>query len=215
MRVTCPACHAESSLEVLVGREADARAVSAFLARNLPLGDALVQYVALFRPAKRRLGLARMVALIEELMVDIERGAIARKGRDWPAPPQAWRIAIAQVLLNRDKGTLTLPLTGHGYLYEVLQGLADKAEAAAERDTDAQRRSRAHTAGPAPLPAPATALHTPPPPPAYAAGPSRAARAMRAQIDAYRARRAQLQAADGMDAPDAMPRAADAPEATR
>ncbi len=152
MRITCPSCHAEASLEVLVGREADARAVAAFLARHVQLGDVLVQYVALFRPAKRRLGLARMVALIEELMPDIERGAIARKGRDWPAPVQAWRIAIGQVLLNRDKGTLSLPLTGHGYLYEVLQGVADKAEAQAERATEGERRGRAHVdAGPAKL----------------------------------------------------------------
>lgn len=148
MRLTCPACHAETTLDVLVGREADARAVSAFLARHLDIGDALVQYVALFRPPKRRLGLARMCALIEELMPDIERGAIARKGRDWPVTPQLWRTAIHQVLLNRDKGMLKLPLTGHGYLYEVLQGLSDKAEAAAERHREAELRSRPHEAGP-------------------------------------------------------------------
>lgn len=148
MRITCPSCHAEASLEVLVGREADARAVSAFLARHVLLGDALLRYVALFRPAKRRLGLARMVALIEELMPDIERGAIARKGRDWPVTHELWRTAIEQVLSNRDKGTLSLPMTGHGYLYEVLQSLADKAEAQAEREAEAGRRGRAHRAGP-------------------------------------------------------------------
>lgn len=152
MRITCPSCHAEASLEVLVGREADARAVSAFLARQVLLGDVLIRYVALFRPAKRRLGLARMVALLEELMPDIERGAIARKGRDWLATPELWRAAIEQVLANRDKGTLSLPLSGHGYLYEVLQGMADKAEAQAERATEGERRGRAHVdTGPAKL----------------------------------------------------------------
>lgn len=151
MRITCPSCHAEASLDVLVGREADARAVSAFLARHVALGDVMLRYIALFRPAKRRLGLARMVALIEELMPDIERGAIARKGRDWSAPAPAWRAAIEQVLANNAKGTLTLPLTSHGYLYEVLQGISDKAEAQAERATEAERRGRAHEAGPAKL----------------------------------------------------------------
>jgi hypothetical protein len=144
MRITCPSCHAEASLDVLVGREADARAVSAFLARHVQLGDVLLRYVALFRPAKRRLGLARMVALIEELMPDIERGAIARKGRDWPAPPELWRAAIEQVLANNAKGSLTLPLSGHGYLHEVLQGMSDKAEGQAEREAEGQRRGRAH-----------------------------------------------------------------------
>lgn len=193
MRITCPSCHAEASLDVLVGREADARAVSAFLARHVALGDVLLRYVALFRPAKRRLGLARMVALIEELMPDIERGAVARKGRDWPTTPELWRAAIEQVLANNAKGTLTLPLSGHGYLYEVLQGMSDKAEAAVERDGEAQRRAR-REAGPANLQPTAAVtalvLHTAPPaPPAYAAGPSRAARELKAQIAAHLAQR--------------------------
>lgn len=188
MRITCPACHAETSLEAVVGREADARAVSTFIGRNLHLGDALVQYVALFRPPKRRLGLARMVSLIEELMPDIERGAIARKGRDWPAPADMWRAAIHQVLLNRDKGTLTVPLTGHGYLYEVLQGMSDKAEAMAERDTDAQRRARAHQAGPAHVAVAAQAASALP---AAAAVPAPAADAPSAEV---RRRLAQVRA---------------------
>lgn len=152
MRITCPSCHAEASLDVLVGREADARAVSAFLARHVMLGDVMLRYIALFRPAKRRLGLARMVALIEELMPDIERGAIARKGRDWPTTPELWRAAMEQVLANNAKGTLSLPLSGHGYLHEVLQGMSDRCEAQAERATEGQRRGRAHVdTGPAKL----------------------------------------------------------------
>lgn len=147
MRLTCPACHAEQSLEAALGREADARAVAALVERCLPLGAALVRYIALFRPAKRRLGLDRLVTLMMELMPDIERGAITRKGRDWAAPQQLWQQAIEQVLATRDKGTLTLPLTSHGYLYEVLCGMSDKAEAAAERETEDQRRQR-HTTGP-------------------------------------------------------------------
>ena len=193
MRITCPSCHAEASLDVLVGREADARAVSAFLSRHVALGGVLLRYVALFRPAKRRLGLARMVALIEELMPDIERGAVTRKGRDWPAPPALWRAAIEQVMSNHAKGTITLPLTGHGYLHEVLQGMSDKAEAAAEREGESERRAR-RDSGPANVQpqtaASVLALHTAPPaPPAYASGPSRAAREMQARIAAHRARR--------------------------
>lgn len=157
MRITCPSCHAEASLDVLVGREADARAVSAFLARHVQLGDVLLRYIALHRPAKRRLGLARMVALIEELMPDIERGAIARKGRDWPVTQELWRAAAEQVLSNNAKGTLTLPLSGHGYLYEVLQGMSDKAETRAERDGEAEKRSR-REAGPAKVHPAAAAL---------------------------------------------------------
>lgn len=147
MRLTCSACQAEQSLEAMVGREADARALAAFIEANVPLGAALVRYIGLFRPAKRRLSLARTVGLFEELRPDMQRGAITRKGRDWPAPLDLWRAAIDQVLANRDKGTLTLPLTGHGYLYEVLAGLADKAEATTEREHLEATRLRGTSAG--------------------------------------------------------------------
>lgn len=202
MRLTCPACNAENSLEVLVGREADARAVAGFLERHLPMGESLLRYIALFRPAKRRLGLGRMVALVEELMPDIERHAIDRKGREWRADPRAWRAAFDTVLAARDKGTLSLPLTSHGYLYEVLVGLAEKAEAAVEQQREAERTrpaemrstrgprdlaSMAQSVGqslaavPAPAPAAVAVSVAAPQPPA---GPSRAAREIRAQIEA-------------------------------
>jgi hypothetical protein len=145
MRVSCPACQAEMSLDVLLGREADAQAVANFITRHVGMGDLLVRYVALFRPAKRRLALARVVALLQELMPDIERGAIARKGRDWPVTADTWRAGIEAIFAKRDKGTLTLPLTSHGLLYEVMCSLADKAEAQAEAQTEAQRRDHRTT----------------------------------------------------------------------
>lgn len=191
MRLTCSACQAEQSLEVMVGREADARALAAFIEGNVPLGAVLVRYIALFRPAKRRLSLARTVALFDELQPDLVRGAITRKGRDWAAPPELWRAAIDQVLANRDKGTLALPLTGHGYLYEVLAGLADKAEAVAERQAIDSARNRAPAAGAAqPAVAVAAALApaaaAPPLPYDVRKGPSRAAREIAARIAAGR-----------------------------
>ena len=148
MRLSCPACQAETSLDVLIGREADARALGELLAANLPLGGLVVSYLALFRPPKRRLSIARALGLFAELQADVQRGAINRKGRDWPAPAAVWRAAIEQVLAARDRGTLTTPLTSHGYLYEVVAGLADKAEGLAEREAEAARRSRGHVAEP-------------------------------------------------------------------
>jgi hypothetical protein len=213
VRLTCPACHAEASLDVLVGREAEARALATFIERNVPMGDLVVRYIALFRPPKRRLSMARVVALFAELQPDIERGAIARKGRDWPAPLELWRAAIEQVLANRDKGSITLPLTGHGYLYEVMLGLADKLEAQAERSREADGRNRSIT-GPATgakavggvLAAAQhhshTVVITATPPPSYTAGPSRAALALQAEIEAARKARAGMPATeDGDPAP--------------
>ena len=150
MRLTCSACQAEQSLEAMVAREADARALAAFIEANVPLGVLMTRYLALFRPAKRRLGLARMVALFDELRPDLQRGAVHRKGRDWTAPLPVWQAAIEQVLATRDKGTLTLPFTTHAYLYEVIAALADKAEALAEREHMESARARG-TGGGAPV----------------------------------------------------------------
>lgn len=207
MRVSCPSCNAEMSLELLLGREADARAVAALLERELPLGELMLRYVALFRPPKRRLGLARMVALVNELLPDVERGAIARKGRDWAAPREAWKTAMETVLAKRDKGTLVLPLTSHGLLLEVLCGLAEKGEARAETEREKARR-QARPAGAEHGPRDgATVLRSVAAAlgggaPALAADytrPSRAAQEIKARIEAGR-RRASAPAGDA-DAP--------------
>jgi hypothetical protein len=223
VRLTCPACHAETSLDALLGREVDARAVAGLLERHLPLGDALMRYIGLFRPAKRRLGLARMVALVEELMPDIERHAIDRKGREWRVEPRAWRAGFDAVLAARDKGALVLPLTSHGYLYEVLCGAAEKAEAALETQREAERRDH-RAAGmrggprnladvastvdqslhngaelePGVVAAITPALAVAPP----SAGPSRAALAIRQQMQRKLAERAQAGAAEPPTAED-------------
>lgn len=199
MRLTCPACQAETSLDAAIGREADARALGTFISGNVPLGALLISYIALFRPAKRRLSLARTVGLFEELRPDLQRAAITRKGRDWAAPPEVWRAAIDQVLAARDKGTLSLPLTGHGYLYEVIVGHADKAEAVAEREVLQAGRARGgngEAGGPVSLAAVApmvmgvdltqpgadrAVVHRPYDP---AQGPSRAARESKARMEA-------------------------------
>lgn len=195
MRVTCPACHAEHSLDTLLTRQADALAVAQLLERGLPFGALLLRYIALFRPGKRRLGLERMAALITELLPDIERQAIHRKGRDWPAPQSLWVQAIESVMAARDKGTLTLPMTSHGYLYEVLCAMSDKTEAATERATEEQRRQHRSavmdTVGPVAAAFLAPAFSQPqaaaasrPLPYDPSAGPSRAAQRIKAQMTA-------------------------------
>jgi hypothetical protein len=198
MRLSCPACNAETSLDVLLGREADARATAAFLELHVALGSVLVGYIGLFRPPKRRLAIARVFVLLGELLPDIERGAITRKGRDWAAPRDAWKQAIEAIHAKRDKGTLTLPLTSHGLLLEVLCNLAEKAEASAEAQRENDRRERRlpgpRDAGPRNLADMAEHLVgsaepalPPAPPPAYS-GPSRAALAIRAEGEERRRR---------------------------
>ena len=200
MRVSCPACNAELSLDVLLAND-EARAAMARLAlASVPLGSLVLRYLALFRPPKRRLSIERMTSLLLELLPDIERKAVTRKGRDWDADLECWRAALETMLGNRDAGRLTLPLQSHAYLYEVIVGLADKIEAQRERDGEKAKREARHptarqmeavgevierVAEPAPP--------VPPPP----AGPSRHALKIRAEIEARKAREQQQGAADG------------------
>lgn len=190
MRLTCPACRAEMDLDVLLSHEEGRHVLANIVTLGVPLGAQLLRYVGLFRPGKRALAMGRTLALLAEIWPDMQRGAINRKGRDWATTPEMWSQAIEQLLASRDKGSLTLPLTSHGYLYEVLCGLADKVEAQLERDRQADQRSRAHIAGPTaldqvlnPVIQPITAAPAP-------SGPSPMALKIRAEIAAKKALRA-------------------------
>lgn len=146
MRLRCPACSAEMDLDVLLAAEEGRQTLARLIAMGTPMGALTLRYIGLFRPAKHALSMSRTLRLLEELWPDIQRQAITRKGRDWPAPPSAWQAAIEQLLQTRDRGSLHLPLTSHGYLYEILVGIADKAEAHAERAVEAERRDAPRTA---------------------------------------------------------------------
>lgn len=170
MRLQCPACSAEMDLDVLLAAEEGRQTLARLIAMGTPMGAWTLRYIGLFRPAKRALSMARTLKLLEELWPDIQRQAITRKGREWAAPPAAWQAAIEQLLQTRDRGGLTLPMTSHGYLYEILVGLADKAESQAERTAEADRREPARSAAPiaamaAARQAPAAEDHTPVPTP--------------------------------------------------
>lgn len=142
MRLTCPCCGAQSSLEALIMDAAARRAVAAALALPGGLGDRLIRYLGLFRPAERGLSWDRAARLLEELNTAVAAGQIERHGQVWPAPPDAWKSALDQILDSRP--TLTLPLKSHGYLYEILAGRARKAadDRAVRQELD-EERSRA------------------------------------------------------------------------
>ena len=140
MRARCPCCGTTASLDVLVTHEDARAALAAAFGVSMPLGSALVRYLALFRPATRELTMARVATLLGEVQPYLSAGCIPRKGRDWPAAPADWVQAIELTLLARDAGKLTLPLTGHGYLLEVLASLGDKSERLADQTQEAQRR---------------------------------------------------------------------------
>ena len=143
--LSCPACGAELDMAVLFAHQADHQALARLIAVSVPLGARVMQYIGLHTPAKQRLTAAKKIKLLMQLLPDLERQAITRAGREWAAPLALWAQAIDSMLATRDAGRLDLPLKGHGYLYAVLQGLADKAEAAQERQAEADKRTGAST----------------------------------------------------------------------
>ena len=188
--IACPACGTELTLEHLVGHLDDEQAFARLVALSVPLAHLVVQYIALFAPEKQRLTLRKKVRIIQQLVPDLKRQAITHKGREWTAPLPAWAQAIDQMLAARTAGRLQLPMSGHGYLYAILAGMADKFEGQAEQQREQELRTgpRAATVnGPTSVgdlvrvPAPSVAPRPAPAAPAIA-GMSPTVRAMREQI---------------------------------
>ena len=200
--LSCPVCGTELDLAVLFSHEHDQRALARLAAVSIPLGGRVLQYLGLFTPPKQRLTAAKKIKLILQLLPDLEREAISWKGRDWPAPRTAWAMAIDQMLAARDAQRLELPMKGHGYLYAILVGMADRFEGQAEQQREQALRTgpRAATVNgpasvadlvqaPAPAAAPRPAPAAPAPSPGKAQGTpapgmSPTVRAMRQQIEA-------------------------------
>jgi hypothetical protein len=142
--LACPVCGTDLELGHLFVDADHRAAVTRLIETALPLGALLLQYTRLFAPPKTRLTTRKQVRIILQLLPDLERRAIDRAGRQWPVPLTLWAQGMEQMLAARDAGRLELPMKGHGYLYTILAGLADKAAASAEAQQEAARRSGAH-----------------------------------------------------------------------
>lgn len=187
--LTCPNCNVELSVNQLFASELDQQAFAKLADLSIPLGARVLQYLTLFTPPKTRLTIAKRVKLILQLLPDLERQAITYKGRDWNVPLQAWSLAIDQMMAARDAGRLDLPMTGHGYLYAILAGMADRVEGSAEKQREQERRNSARQAVPsAPGPMSVAAAFAASPAPAYTPAPAPApgtsplVRRMRAEL---------------------------------
>ena len=139
--IACPVCGTDLTMAQLFSNEDTQAAFARLASVSVPLGARVLQYCTLFAPPKTRLTVPKQVKLILALLPDLERRAITHRGRDWAVPLSVWAQAIDQMLTARDTGKLDLPMKGHGYLYSILVGLADKVEASTEAQLEAQRRS--------------------------------------------------------------------------
>ncbi len=129
MRIRCPACGAQMSLDAVVEDSAAARALTLALELH-PLGGLLIRYLGLFRPAQSKLSWPRVATLLGELLPFIQQQRLERDGRTHDVPHCAWAAALEKTLAARDGGALRTPLKTHGYLLEVAIAEAARVHAA-------------------------------------------------------------------------------------
>ncbi|PPD34934.1 MAG: hypothetical protein CTY21_09445 [Methylomonas sp.] len=143
MKTRCPSCGAIASLDVLMGHDAARDALQLAFKISVPLGGALVRYLALFRPRQHELSMVRVAKLLSELSPDMQSRKITRDGVAYDAPVEAWLYAFEQAAIARDDGRLKTPLRGHGWLYEVISNWRPDAGAmsAAETSTATARKA--------------------------------------------------------------------------
>ena len=149
IRFTCPCCGAEFPWEAgLV--EIDAKRLGAVLGDMEPtLARAAMSYLRLFKPPKSALRLPRAAKLLQELVDLVKPGTVCRDERMGvrrPAAATHWIAGIEQMLAQADR--LTLPLSSHGYLRQVVYALADAEDSAAERRREDDRRNGRHLSAP-------------------------------------------------------------------
>ena len=137
MNLVCPICQSEYPLAAAMNDVAARQAVvKAFSLTQM--GDRLIAYVALFKPAKQALSMVRLAKLLDSLVDQVKAGQIKKNGNTYAAPQQYWMQAIDQMLGNRQ--TLSLPLKNHNYLIAIIANMGEKVEAKKEADAEKGRQ---------------------------------------------------------------------------
>lgn len=137
MQLSCPCCAERFPIEAGFIDDDGKRLAALFAGMEPGLGRAVVGYLRLFKPPKQQLRSARAVRIVSELLELVDAGSVCRDERGGmrrPATQALWTEGIEQML--GDAGKLTLPLANHNYLRAIVYGLADKADAAAERERE-------------------------------------------------------------------------------
>lgn len=140
MKLACPSCGALMSLDVVVAHDGAREAVQIALQLPAPLGKLLIQYLTLFRPAKRQLTLDRVADILSELLPMIIAGRIRRDGKDFAVAQVIWAAGLTEIMTRHKAKPLKTPLKSHGYLFEILISLAGSAEAKLEARLEQQRQ---------------------------------------------------------------------------
>lgn len=123
----CPSCGSKFDL-VHALTDAEARlALGAALELPAPLAKLIVPYMALHAPQGKAMAWSKLARLLREITEQVTSGQVMRKQITYAAPLDLWKNGIEEMLAARDTGSLVLPLSGHGYLTEVVWRMAAKA----------------------------------------------------------------------------------------
>ncbi|MGH8037305.1 MAG: hypothetical protein ACREPD_06150 [Stenotrophomonas sp.] len=145
MKATCPECGSQGHVSAFFVEDDGKRLAMTLAAMQPELGKAVLGYLGLFKPAKTALRLSRAAKIAQEVADLVATGQVCkdeRSGVRRSANMASWANGIEQMLAQRH--SLTLPLESHGYLRAVVYGLADKADAAAERQREADAQTGRH-----------------------------------------------------------------------
>ncbi|MDH5299297.1 MAG: hypothetical protein OEV91_09790 [Desulfobulbaceae bacterium] len=146
----CPGCGLATRLEVFISSAAERQCLGVALRMPREVAEVAIEYMGLFRPASgRAMQAKKALRLLGELETLVAAGYVSKPGHvDRPCKPAIWAAAITQMTGNRQG--LTLPLSNHNYLCRVAYGLADQADAQAERtkETELQNPYRRPTSEP-------------------------------------------------------------------
>lgn len=137
---TCPECGLRAELVVFAGGAEANRAIAAGLDIPAALGPRVLRYLRLFSPPKKVLAVSKTARLLGELAQVVNSAQVERKGQVWAAPLPVWEAALDTLLASPPE---RLPLTSHGYLFEIVAGLSAKAAGQAERAREQRAPVRA------------------------------------------------------------------------
>ncbi|UXZ55802.1 hypothetical protein LOS15_07225 [Halomonas sp. 7T] len=138
LKATCPECGMSGDMAAFVTQGEHNQALAAALEMPSLLSSRIVRYLGMFRPASRALASAKSARLLTELKETITSGVIERKGITREAPIKVWVMALDQLL---ERPPSNLPLSGHGYLYEVVANCADRHAGDVEKQREEQARN--------------------------------------------------------------------------
>lgn len=137
----CPCCGSINSLEAWLSTQAQGEAIVAALKSHPALALALTSYMRLHTTPGRKPTITKTARLLTELTAQVGSNQVKRGHNLYQTTPELWRECMEEVVerARMSGSTLSLPLKGHGYLYQVVAGKCEQLAAAVESRREASR----------------------------------------------------------------------------